>query len=137
MKPFVAGFLTCLLLVAAILVPYLWPPELSLLFNSLFWSAAMLFLLSSAMVGYLYATHGGSSRGTRFYFGLCLVIAASFMFSGFEHIAQNTVKWAPLMQKDYPSLLVLLSEFVSYTKNIVSFGIAALGANVAANAIVE
>lgn len=137
MNPFIAGCLACLLLIAGILIPYFWPPELSLLFDNVFWSAALLFLLSCAMIAYLYITHGGSSRGTRFYFGLYLAIAAAFMFSSLEHIAQNASQWEPLMLKDYPRLFILLSEFVSYTKNIVSFGIAALGASIAASAIIE
>lgn len=57
------------------------------------------------------------------------------MYSGFEQIAANTEKWAPLMRKNYPTLFVLLPQFISYTKNIVAFGFAALGASVAANVI--
>jgi hypothetical protein len=57
------------------------------------------------------------------------------MYSGFEQMSNNISSWGPVMQKEYPILYVLLPQFYSYTKNIVAFGFAALGASVAANVI--
>lgn len=134
---FISGFLFCLALALLVGIPYVWPPILSFVFNSLFWSGVFLFVLCAYLVAYLYKTHGGSSRGARCYFGLLLIVAASFMYSGFDEVARNASNWEPLLRKDYPRLFLLLSQFLGYTKNIVSLGFAALGASVAANAIVE
>jgi hypothetical protein len=134
MKNFALGFLTCLLIVFSIAVPYIWPPELSLVFNSVFWSSVLMLLNSCLVVGYLYF-RGGSTQAAHFIFSLSLIISAALMYSGLEQIAANTAQWEPLMRKGYPKLFVFLPEFISYTKNIVAFGFAALGASVAANVI--
>lgn len=134
---FASGFIACLALALLIGIPYVWPPVLSYVFNSLFWSGTFLFALCAYLVAYLYRTRGGSTRGVRFYFGLLLIISASFMYSGFDEVARNVNNWEPLLRKDYPRLFLLLGQFLGYTKNIVSLGFAAIGASVVANAIVE
>lgn len=134
MKNFALGFLSCLIVVAGIAIPYFWPPELSLVFNSVFWSSLLMLANSGLLVGYLYL-RGSSSQGVHFFFALLLILSASLMYSGFEQIAANTAKWEPLMRTNYPTLFVLLPQFISYTKNIVAFGFAALGASLTANVI--
>lgn len=134
MKSFTLGFFTCFLMVAGIGIPYFWPPELSLLFNSLFWSSLLLLINSGLLVGYLYM-RGGSEQWVQFFFALLLIFSASVMYTGFEEIAQNTGQWKPLMQNDYPTIFALLPSFISYTKNVIAFGFAALGASVAGNII--
>jgi hypothetical protein len=134
MKNFTLGFLTCFVVVAGVAIPYLWPPELSIVFNSVFWSSFLMLANSCLLVWYLYF-RGGSTQGVHFLFALLLILSAALMYSGFEQIAANTTAWEPLMRKDYPKLFVLLPQFISYTKNIVAFGFAALGASVAANVI--
>ena len=134
MKNFALGFISCLIVVAGIAIPLIWPAELSLVFNSMFWSSLLLLANCCFLVGYLYI-RGGSSQAMNFFFALSLILSASIMYTGFEQIAANAAKWEPLMQANYPKLFVLLPQFISYTKNIVAFGFAALGASVAANII--
>tara|TARA_B100002003_G_scaffold35826_1_gene31211 strand:+ start:2123 stop:2551 length:429 start_codon:yes stop_codon:yes gene_type:complete len=134
MKSFTLGFVTCFLMVAGIAIPYLWPPELSFVFNSLFWSSLVLLINSALLVGYLYM-RGGSAQWVQFSFALLLIFSASLMYTSFEEVAQNTEQWKPLMQEDYPTIFALLPSFISYTKNVIAFGFAALGASVAGNII--
>lgn len=134
MKSFTLGFVTCLLMTAGIVIPYLWPPELSFVFNSLFWSSLLMLINSVLLVGYLYM-RGGSAQWVQFSFALLLIFSASLMYTSFEEVAQNTAHWKPLMQENYPTLFALLPSFISYTKNVIAFGFAALGASVAGNII--
>jgi len=121
-------------LAIGILAPSLFPPELSNIFNSLFWSAAGLFVCSCFVVGYLYV-HGGSTQRVHFVFGLLLIVSAAFMYSGFEQISSQAAYWEPFMKDEYPILFILFQQLIGYTKNIIAFGFAALGASIAANVI--
>lgn len=115
-------------------IPYIWPRELSLIFNNLFWTTVSQFCGCCLVIWFLYS-HGGSSQGTHFAFALLLILQAALMYGGFEQIMTNSNNWKPFLQKDYPKLFVLLPQLIEYTKNIVAFGFAALGASVAANVI--
>lgn len=137
MKKFIYGFGSCLLLVAAFAIPYFWPDELNLVFNGLFWSSALSFALCIFIIGHLFYTKGGSSRNVRFFFGIALILSASVLFRGLEQIASNASFWQPHFKANYSSFFVYLIEFIVYAKNIVSFGFAALGASISANAINE
>ena len=134
MKSFILGFVTCFLMVAGIAIPYVWPPELSLVFNSVFWSSLLLLINSVLLIGYLYM-RGGSKQWVQFSFALLLIFSASLMYTSFEEIARNAEQWKPLMREDYPAIFALLPPFISYTKNVIAFGFAALGASVAGNII--
>jgi hypothetical protein len=57
------------------------------------------------------------------------------MYSGFEYLASKTEEWEPYYQRDYPILFSMLQQFFSYTKNVIAFGFAALGASLAASVI--
>jgi hypothetical protein len=94
----------------------------------------LMFVNSVLLVGYLYF-RGGSTEGTLFFFAIMLIISASVMYSGFEEIAKDIKNWEPYLKASHPKVFVLLPQFVTYTKNMVSFGFAALGASVAANII--
>jgi len=131
------GFISCALIGAFIVAPLIWPPELSLVFNQLFWLSAAMVGLCAYIVAYLYKTNGGSSRQARFALGLCLILAASCVFSGFEQIARNTEFWRPHFPHGFQSLFLVLDQFIVYTKNIVAFGFAAIGASVTANTMHE
>lgn len=137
MKNYFAGFLTCLSIVIALSLRYFWPAELSLVFNELFVSAVLLLLTSVMIVGYLYRTRGASTRGALFSLSLLLILSASLMYSGFEEIARNAQYWEPHLKSTYPKLFVVLPVIFAYTKNVISFGFAAIGASLAASVIVE
>lgn len=134
MRNFLFGFLVCLITISSIAAPYFWPPELSLVFDSTFWTSVLMFANSCMLVGYLYI-RGGSTQGAQFFFAIMLIISASAMYTGFEEIAKDIANWEPYLRASHPTVFVLLPQFVSYTKNMVSFGFAALGASVAANII--
>jgi len=140
MKNFLHGLcfpvVAAALVVFSFLIPYLWPPELNLLFNSLFWSAISLLMMSCVIVLYLYL-HGGTTQSVHFMFALMLIISASLMYAGFEQISLQTAQWSPVLSNKYPILLSLLPQLISYAKNIISFGFAALGASLAANVITD
>jgi hypothetical protein len=112
------------------------PPELSLVLNSLFWSSLITLAISCFLVWFLYH-RGTSSQGALFFFALLLIISASVMYAGFEKTAADIDKWAPSVHTNYPTFFVLLSQFISYAKNIIAFGFGALGASVAANVITD
>lgn len=137
MKNYIIGFISGLVLMAFIVVRYIWPPEFNLLFTPLFWSSAFLFASCTLIVGYLFFTKGGSSRGSRFFFGLLLIISAAAMFSGFEEISSNVTFWKPHFSATYSNFLRGLILSLLYAKSLISFGFAALGSNIAANAIDE
>lgn len=115
-------------------IQYIWPRQLSLIFNGLFWSTVFAFCGCIIIICFLYF-HGRSSQGVHFLFALLLILVVAQMYAGFEQIMANSNNWKPFMQKDYPKLFVILPQFIEYTKNIVAFGFAALGASVAANVI--
>jgi hypothetical protein len=89
------------------------------------------------VVGLLFYTNGGSSRGVRFYFGLNLILAATLLYYGLDEIAKNADSWEPLFSQNYSKMFVALTLILIYAKSIVSFGFAAIGASLAANAISE
>lgn len=134
MKNYVLGFVSCLVLVIGVIVPLIWPPELSYIFNSLFWSAVGLLICSCVLVAYLY-WNGGTTQRVHFYFALLLIVSAAFMYSGFEQVSMNAAIWEPFLKERFPKVFILLPQFINYTKNIIAFGFAALGASVAANVI--
>lgn len=136
-RPVVLGLISYVVVIATALVPYFWPPELSHVFNNVFWSGMFLLTQCSLIIGYLYVTHGGSDRQARFTFGLLLILAAALMFSGFEQVAKNAEVWQPRFPGSYSGLFILLKQLFAYVKDIIAFGFAALGANIAASAITE
>jgi hypothetical protein len=57
------------------------------------------------------------------------------MNSGFDQIIANVESWKPILRQNQPVLFVLLPILLGYTKNIIAFGFAAIGAGVIANLI--
>jgi hypothetical protein len=137
MKNYFFGVLTGLFLLTGIVIPFVWPPELSLVLNSQFWASIVLLLLCSGIVALLFYTNGGSTRNARFFFGVSLILSASLMYYGLDVIASNAESWKPLFKPTYSNFFVYLTMFIIYAKNIVSFGFAAIGANLTANSITE
>lgn len=118
-----------------IAAPYFCSPATTLLLNAYFVSAVFLLLESSWMLTYLYDNYGRTPRKIQFYLGLCLMVSSAFMFCHFEETARSMAHWEASFRQDYPHLSSFLIQFILYAKNIVSFGFAAFGASVAANAI--
>ena len=137
MKNYFYGVLTALILIGSIAIPHFWPPELSLVLNSQFWSSITLLFLCASIVGLLFYTNGGSSRSVRFYFGVSLILSASLMYYGLDVMVSNAEFWKPHFKATYSDFFIYLTMFIIYAKNIVSFGFAAIGASVTANAIIE
>lgn len=136
-RPVTLGFISYVVVIATATIPYFWPSELNLIFNRGFWSGFFLLTQCSLIIGYLYRTRGGSGRHVRFTFGLLLILAAALMFSGFAQVAKNAEVWQPRFSGSYSGFFILLKQLLVYVKDIVAFGFAALGANIAASAITE
>ncbi len=137
MKNFIFGFTIAIILILAIMIPIFWPPELSLVFNNLFWIAIAEFITCAALIWYLFKYHGSISRGLHLYFGIMLIFSSAIMFSGSDQVTANALLLKNAHNLSWPLLFVLLDPFISLTKNIVSFGFAAIGANLAASAILN
>lgn len=122
------------LLVMTIAAPFFCAPAVLLEAYSV--SAMLLLLESSWMLTFLYDNYDKTPRKIQFYMGLCLIASSAFMFGYFEEIARSMTHWEASLRQKYPHLSAFLIQFVLYAKNIFSFGFAAFGASVAANAIV-
>lgn len=131
------GIVSYIVFGAIVFVPLFWPRELGLVLDQFFWLGLFLFAYCVAIIFYLFWSRGGSSRNSRFSFGLILIIAAAAMNSGFEQIAKNGEFWSTHFPNSYLSFFIWLKILVTYARDVVAFGIAALGANIAAHAIME
>jgi len=103
----------------------------------LFWYTALLFFLCMCLVGFAYQKRGGETRRMRFSYGILLIIAAVMMDGSCAVIAHNIDTWRSSFDASYLTFILLLKQGVEYEKGIVTFGFAALGASLAASAIVE
>lgn len=130
------GLISYVVVIVTALIPCLWPPELSLVLNSVFWSGTFLLIQSGFIVGYLYRSRGGSGRQARLVLGFLLVLTSALMFSGFESVAKNAAAWQPHFSGTYSSFFIVFQELLAYGKDIIAFGLAAIGANVAASTMV-
>jgi hypothetical protein len=128
--------MSCLVSIT-IAAPYFFAPAPTLLLDAYFVSAMLLLLEASWMLTYLYDNFGRTPRKIQFYLGLCLMISSAFMFGDFEETARSMTHWEVLFRQDYPRISPFLIQFILYAKNVISFGFAAFGASVAANAIVK
>lgn len=129
------GFSIPFLVVASIITPLIWPPELSILFNNIFWWSSTLLLLSIYTVFRM--LKGVSSEALLFTYAVLLIISSTTMFSGFEQVANNSAKWMPHFRKEYPTLSILLPQFIEYAKNLIAFGFVAIGSGVCAGIICQ
>lgn len=112
-----------------------WPPELNLVFNSLFyWSLFSLFLAIS-LTTFLYLGRVGRTRHLRAFFSALLVALSAIVYLGFEEVASNTSRWQELLAREHPGTIAVLQMTVSYAKTILAFGIAAFGANLLAGVV--
>ena len=136
MKNYLFGLFSGFVILGSIIAPLIWPPELSLIFNSLFWASTLLLILTIIMLIYLYK-NGASSEKVLFVFSLMFIIGSAQMYSGFEELASNIGHWKPYFENTYPRLFILLPMFIEYTKNIIAFGIAAIGAGICAGIIIH
>jgi hypothetical protein len=134
MKVYLFGLLSGALMLGGILIPYIWPPELSLILNSSFWVSALGLVNAFILVSFLYIK-GPSSEKAFFLFSFMLILSAAQMYTGFEEIAINIKTWKPHFEESYTSLFVYLHLFISYAKNIIAFGFAAIGASLCASII--
>jgi hypothetical protein len=129
---------SCYLIFASIIVlPFVWQPVYGLLLDVVFWPTALQFVLSGAVIAYLFRKRGASSRAALFIFGSLLILSAASMNMGLSHIAKNNDFWEPYFEKSWDSFFVWAHIIVSHAKDIVAFGIAAIGANIMAAAMLD
>jgi hypothetical protein len=133
MKKLLIVLFACLIVVLLVIKMYL-PAGLSLVLDNVFWSALLAFAASIYLIGHL-CLIGSTSKNVTFWFALSLILMAAILYASLEHVAANVDKWGAYLQSDYPTLFMLLFLFVAYAKSIVVFGIAAIGANIAATVI--
>lgn len=128
------------ILVAAFIVAMIiaglmyWPPGLSLVLDGMFWVFILMALACFGVIAYLYY-NGGATDAEHFFVGMLLIFASSIMYAAAEYMIAEAPRLEPAFRKSYPSLIALFVQNVTYMKNIVSFGFAALGASVCANVI--
>lgn len=124
MTPFIFGYLVR-------------PSFINLVMNDIFWIGFVLFLECFALIVYLHVKRGASSRNALFVFGLTLIFAAAIMNSSFKEISDNTAFWTNFAPSSLKSTMYGLKQFIEYAKDVVGFGIAALGANLSASAMLS
>lgn len=132
------GILSYSALVAVVIAPQLpWPPALGLVLDQYFFLGMLLYVLCLAFIVYLFFVRGGSTRWARFASGLLLIFASVVMNTYFEQIGKNNESLALHFPPSYDPFFAWLKVFIDYSKGVIAFGIAALGANLAASAIVD
>jgi cbb3-type cytochrome oxidase subunit 3 len=118
-------------------IPFVWLPEYELLLGGQFWAATLLFLISVGVIAFLYRNHGASDRGALVFFGALLILAAAIMSGSFEAVAKDNDFWRQHFPGRYGDFFILTGIAIAYAKDIVAFGIAAIGANIVAAAILD
>ncbi len=59
------------------------------------------------------------------------------MFNSFEYFAKNVSEKQALFPESYSTFFLIFKQSLIYVKDCISFGIAAIGANLAAHSITE
>lgn len=131
----ILGGLGYLAIGAMIAIVISWRNEYGLLLNELFTMGVCSLAITFAVLAYLYRVRGGSTRLAQCVLGVLVIVAAASMEVNFSILAKHVEKWKPHFLSEYPSLIVFAELFVAYAKSITAFGIAALGANIAASSI--
>lgn len=127
-----------LALVYSVAAPHLLPGVLGFAFlDSLFWIAVSSLVLSFVLVGYVFVARGASSRSMLFFFGCALVLLASSSYSTFGMIADHAEKFQTSIPKADQSLFHAMQTFVIFSKDVIGFGVAAYGANIAVSASLD
>jgi hypothetical protein len=129
---------SCYLIFASIIVlPFVWQPVYGLLLDGVFWQTALQFVLSGAVIAYLFRKRGASSRAALFTLGSLLIFSAASLKMGLAQIAENHKFWEPLFGKSWSDFFVWVRVAVSHAEDIVAFGIAAIGANIMVAAMLD
>lgn len=110
------------------------PPELMLIFNSFFYWAVASLLLSVIVIGVLIWRRKVHTANVQLFFGLLLVALGAVIYGTWEQVQQNTAYWAAHIH-DHSGILSIAIVSIALAKNLVSFGIAAIGASIAAGII--
>lgn len=131
----ILGALGYLAIGTMILVVISWRHEYGLLLNELFTMGVCSLAITVTVLAYLYRVRGGSTRLVQCVLGVLVIVAAASMEVNFSILEKHVQKWKPHFLSEYPSLVIFAELFVAYAKGIIAFGIAALGANIAASAI--
>jgi hypothetical protein len=108
-----------------------------LLLDGVFWQTALQFVLSGAVIAYLFRKRGASSRAALFTLGSLLIFSAASLKMGLAQIAENHKFWEPLFGKSWSDFFVWMRVAVSHAEDIVAFGIAAIGANIMVAAMLD
>ena len=113
------------------------PLGLKPIYGDLFWISNLSLVLCTGVVALLYATRGGSGRQARFVLGWILAALAAVTYGGFEAVGWDFDKQMPNFREAERSVLVVTRILIDTAKNLISFGFAAFGVSVAANAVTE
>jgi hypothetical protein len=129
--------LAFLLIAVAILAPFIWPPGLSSLYNTNFWLMVSGFIYCCFVLWYLFYQRGGSTRTVQFTLGIALIFFSAILNMSIESVQLNNSNNKEIFSQNHPQALRIINMIVNWTKDVVAFGIAALAANLAADAIVK
>ncbi|MBI5919967.1 MAG: hypothetical protein HY849_11440 [Nitrosomonadales bacterium] len=111
--------------------------EFGLIFNSTLWSLLGSSFWGTVGIVYLYCTRGGFSRASRFTWGVLLIFSASVMNVEASQVIENIDFWMDKFPRHSASVLLALKLLLEMGKEMIAFGIAAIGAGVATFAIFE
>lgn len=102
-----------------------------LVFDSFFYWAVASLLLSVIIIGVLIWRRKVHTANVQLFFGLLLVALGAVIYGTWEQVQQNAEFWAAHIHEHSGTLSIAIVS-IALAKNLVSFGIAAIGASIAA-----
>lgn len=127
----ISTLFTALIISTLIILHTSRPPELMLVFDSFFYWAVASLLLSVIIIGVLIWRRKVHTANVQLFFGLLLVALGAVIYGTWEQVQQNAEFWAAHIHEHSGTLSIAIVS-IALAKNLVSFGIAAIGASIAA-----
>ena len=111
------------------------PHSLTLLLDGMFFLSAISLLLAVTVIFLMYSKRIAATDGKKAIFSVLLITLSVSTYAGLEAVANNTEFWKEGLNNRHGTAITYLSIFVLYGKNLLAFGIGAIGAGVFANQI--
>ncbi len=123
------------LLTSSILLFIYWPAIFAGSVNKLLSAYILLLTLCCFKIAYLFVRRTKTSDDTYFIFGCMLVFSSIILTYSAEDLVEAMKILQPFTLNHERNILNVTVQIVSITKNIVSFGICAIGAGIVSNVI--
>lgn len=108
----------------------------SILLGNSFVLSIFLFLLCIGLIAMIYRWPA-SNDFVQITWGVLLILSSSSLAFGLTFLGGEIEKYQKLASYKCSEYLLLISISIEYSKNIISFGIAAIGAGITANVLTE